>query len=337
MKKTLNIGALILFFLVVAFVLVALLGPGDCRLERSVDIKAPKSVIYKKIADYNNWQKWSPWADIDSSCQYEYYGSQGQVGAGFRWRGTGKAGEGDMHTVDMVENKSLSALITFFKPWRSVSEAALRLDDGDDGATRVTWSFSQSYTFLQRPIMLLLNVKKTISSDYERGLARLKGLCEREVSGMAKLEVKEIIWPTHTYLASRSTIDVKNVALIFQDQMPKTYEYIRQNKIQMAGPPSGLFYTWDNDSTDLAIAIPVRDGSMASDDYTPVTIEQSRAVTVDYYGPYDNTDLAHDAIKAYLSEKGLKAKSPAIEEYVTDPEVEKDPNKVLTKVYYLVE
>jgi hypothetical protein len=38
MKKTLNIGALILFFLVVAFVLVALLGPGDpeiCDLQEN--------------------------------------------------------------------------------------------------------------------------------------------------------------------------------------------------------------------------------------------------------------------------------------------------------------
>jgi effector-binding domain-containing protein len=46
---------------------------------------------------------------------------------------------------------------------------------------------------------------------------------------------------------------------------------------------------------------------------------------------------AHDAIHQYAADKGLKLKSPAIEEYVGDPGVEKDPNKVLTKVYYLIE
>ena len=57
---------------------------------------------------------------------------------------------------------------------------------------------------------------------------------------------------------------------------------------------------------------------------------------VDFYGPYDKLKAAHDAIAQYAKDKGLKLKSPAIEEYIGDPGVEKDPNKVLTRVYYLI-
>ena len=339
MKKVLIIIGLVFVSLAVVFLIAGLLGPKKFKMERSVDISAPRAVIYKSISDYRNWKKWSPWADIDSNCQYEYYGSQGQVGAGYKWKGNAKVGEGDMHTTDMIENKSLTAPITFVKPMHSLAIAGFRLEDADNGATKVTWSFSQSYSFSQRPFMLLMNLAKMIGPDYESGLAKLKEVCENSASAMANLEVKEIVWAAHTYLADRSTIDIKNVDQVFQDKMPKTYEYLQQNKFQMTGPPSGLFFTWDTnaDSTDLAIAIPVKDASMASGDYTALTIERSKAVMVDFYGSYDRTDVAHDAIKKYIKEKGLIAKSPAIEEYITDPAIEKDPNKVLTKVYYLVE
>lgn len=339
MKKILTVIILISVALFVVFVLAGVFGPKYIKIERSVDINAPRSVIFKEIADFRNWKKWSPWVDIDTNCKYEYYGTQGQVGAGYKWKGNDKAGEGDMHTTEMSENRSLTAPITFVKPMSGNAIAGFKLDDAENGATKVTWSFSQSYAFSQRPFMLLINLGKMIGSDYEKGLAKLKEVCENSVSAMAGLEVKEIVWPAHTYLADRSTIDIKNVEQVFQDKMPKTYEYLQQNKFQMTGPPSALFYTWDTnaDSSDLAIAIPVKDASMASGDYTAITIDRSKAVMVDFYGSYDKTDLAHEAIKKYIKEKNLITKSPAIEEYVTDPATEKDPNKVLTRVYYLID
>lgn len=339
MKKALTVILIVFVSLLVAFLIGGLFGPKTFKMERSVDINAPRDVIYKNISDYRNWKKWSPWVDIDSNCKYEYYGTQGQIGAGYKWKGNGKVGEGDMHTTDMVYNKNLTAPITFVKPMPSIAIVGFKLEDGDNGGTKVTWSFTQSYSFMQRPFMLVMNLAKMIGPDYERGLAKLKEVCENSVSALASLEVKEVVWAEHTYLADRSTIDIKNVDQIFQDKMPKTFDYLQKNNFQMAGPPSGLFFTWDTnaDSTDLAIAIPVKDASMASGDYTAITIGRSRALMVDFYGSYDRTDIAHDAIKKYIKEKKLIAKSPAIEEYVTDPATEKDPNKVLTKVYYLID
>ena len=46
---------------------------------------------------------------------------------------------------------------------------------------------------------------------------------------------------------------------------------------------------------------------------------------------------AHAAIAKYIAEKKLKVKNPVIEEYVGDPGVEKDPSKLLTKIYYLID
>lgn len=338
MKKILTGIVILAAVLLIVFLLAGLLGPQGFKMERSIEINAPRAAVYKNLSDYNNWLKWSPWAKLDSNCKYEYYGTQGQVGAGYKWKGNNKVGEGDIHTTDMAENSSLTSMLTFIKPWPGVSTATFKLEDGANGSTKVTWGFSQTYSFSQRPMMLLMNMEKMLGPDYEHGLANLKEVCEKESSKPA-LTVKEISWESHTYVTNRSVIDIKNIAQVFQEKMPKTFVYVQKNKFEVMEPVAALFYTWDTvaGKSDLAMAIQVKDASKASGEYSAVTLGKSKALLVDFYGPYDKTGLAHDAIKKYAADKGLKVKYPVIEEYVTDPGVEKDPNKVLTKVYYLIE
>jgi len=339
MRKILTGIVILALVLLAAFLLGGLWGPKDFKMQRSVDINAPRALVYKNISDYTRWTKWSPWAGIDSNCKYDYYGTQGQVGAGYKWKGNSKVGEGDMHTTDMTENISLTSQLTFIKPWASVAIAGFKLEDGPNGTTSVTWTFSQAYSFSQRPMMLLVNMEKMLSPDYERGLANLKAVSEKQAINQPKMEVKEVTWAARTYLASRAEVKIKDLGAVFQDKMPKTFIYAKKNKFQLEEPPTGLYFTWDTSTgtTDLAIAVPAKDAYRASGGYTAITVGHSRALEVDYYGPYDKMKAAHDAIHQYARDKGLQLKYPNIEEYVGDPGEEKDPNKVLTKVYYLIQ
>jgi effector-binding domain-containing protein len=63
-------------------------------------------------------------------------------------------------------------------------------------------------------------------------------------------------------------------------------------------------------------------------------INATKALKVDYYGAYEKSELAHTAIKNYIKEKGITINGAPWEVYVTDPEKEKDPSKILTEVYY---
>ena len=57
-----------------------------------------------------------------------------------------------------------------------------------------------------------------------------------------------------------------------------------------------------------------------------------------YYGPYDEKmSETHALLNAFITDQKLKKRGVAIESYVTDPGTEKDPNKVLTEIYYPVE
>ena len=83
----------------------------------------------------------------------------------------------------------------------------------------------------------------------------------------------------------------------------------------------------------MAAAIPVNEEKTIKD-LTSITIEDRPAIVVDYYGKYEETGKAHDAIDAYMADHALLMDAPAIEEYLTDPLKEKDPSKWLTKVIY---
>jgi effector-binding domain-containing protein len=113
-----------------------------------------------------------------------------------------------------------------------------------------------------------------------------------------------------------------------------------ENSIEMTGTPTGLFYTWDEETqtSDVAIGIPAAKGETING-LTSIELPAGRALQIDYIGPYEGTGAAHEAIAAYLETNGLTGKEPAIERYMGDPgpDTETDPNKWMTQVLYLLE
>jgi effector-binding domain-containing protein len=170
-------------------------------------------------------------------------------------------------------------------------------------------------------------------------LGKRKIMAEMDNNSAGALEVKPVQWQERTYVADREEVVMTELPKEFMEKLPRTSQYIKDQQMEMNGPPAGLYYTWDlvRDRTDLAVAIPVREVKNLSGRYAAITVGTSNAIVVDYYGPYSNLRAAYSALEKYEKEHKVKVKWPAIEEYVTDPHAEKDPNKWLTKVYFLTE
>ena len=103
----------------------------------------------------------------------------------------------------------------------------------------------------------------------------------------------------------------------------------------MDGMPTGLFYTYDEKTgtTDMVAAMPVK-GSPTVTGFETFLIPAGKEVCVDYFGPFEKMGEAHFAIDDYLKEKKLVQSPPAIEQYMTDPMMEKDTSKWLTRIVY---
>ena len=57
------------------------------------------------------------------------------------------------------------------------------------------------------------------------------------------------------------------------------------------------------------------------------------AITTDYYGPYDGLGAAHEALRAWVIDRGHQPEWGGWEIYETDPGSEPDSSKWLTRVY----
>ncbi|HTF10039.1 MAG TPA: SRPBCC family protein [Asanoa sp.] len=146
-------------------------------VSRSIDIAAPPTRIYEKIADFHNWTQWSPWEDLDPDMTRDYSGAESGPGAAYAWSGNTKAGKGRMEIVEAVEPSDVKIDLAFEKPFKSRNEIRFAVQPAGDGA-QVTWTMVSPKTVMTRMMSLVRSMDAMIGPDFEKGLARLKTATE---------------------------------------------------------------------------------------------------------------------------------------------------------------
>ena len=146
-------------------------------VERTTTINAPADEVYAQIVDFHNWRNWSPWDGLDPNMQRSYSGADSGVGAGYSWSGNRKAGAGSMEIIDTVEPSSVQIALEFLKPFKSSSTTAFELKPTGD-ATKVTWTMTGPKTLVTRVMGVFKSMDSMIGPDFEKGLAKLKGVTE---------------------------------------------------------------------------------------------------------------------------------------------------------------
>ena len=153
------------------------------------------------------------------------------------------------------------------------------------------------------------------------------------------MNVQEIDYPAMTFIAHQETIDMNTITEYYTQYLPAVFMHAQAKGYETIGMPRGLYYTWapEENKVDLAAAVAVKAEDPDAGDFKVIKIPAQKALRVDFYGNYPDVGAAHDALDAYMAEKNLTMKEPAIEEYVTDPTTEPDTSKWLTKVTYFFE
>jgi effector-binding domain-containing protein len=333
----------IVIALVVIIAILTFIAPTDMHTERSMVMKAPKEVIWKNVVMFANQQKWSPWMEKDPNIKTSIEGTDGTVGAVSKWDGNDDVGKGEQTFTKIEAMKSVESDLHFIKPWESHADAYITLTD-TAGGVKVTWGFRGKMSRPWNVMGLFMNMDKAIGGDFEKGLAKLSALCEKEATSGTTggaMEIKEITMELKTYVGIRKVVAMKDIHNFFMENMPKTFSEIKKAGIQPMFPVSGLYYSWDEKKmmTDVATAIPVADANVNPKGRVlkAFPIKGGKALTLDYYGPYEKIKAAHDKIGDYMKQKNYKWVPPVIEEYITDPGMEKDSTKWLTKVIYFYE
>src|SRR5437588_875416 len=243
--KVLKIIGIVILAVVIIGAIISFILPTKMHTERSIVIKAPKEVIFQNVKMYANMVKWSPWVEKDTAMKTEIGGTDGTVGAIWKWVGNKEVGEGEQTVTKIDEPNSIASDIHFIKPMEGHATSSVNLADTANGV-KVTWRTDFEMPRPWNIFSLFMNVEKEMNTTFERGLAKLKDLSEKEAaSGYTMANINEVTVEPKTYIGIKKTVTFDNISPFFAENMPKLFADMKNANIQLTEPMAGLYYSFD--------------------------------------------------------------------------------------------
>jgi effector-binding domain-containing protein len=335
--KYLSIGLLVILIIVL---IIGLIAPKEIRFERSTLIKAPATVILGQIKSLKNMQKWSPWVELDPNMKNTFEGVDGEVGSKNSWSGNDDVGEGSQTITSISENK-VEADLHLIRPFESKAKFDYVVTS-EEGSTGVTWGFTTTKSFPMNGLLWLMIKMGGMNKDFDKGLGKLKALCEsmpaKPVVATGTYKITEEDRPEMYYAGIRRVVGFADMQNFFGQSYAQIGAAFGMAAVKPAGYASALYFDWDekNMRADVAAVMGLDNGNTQLKGLNAFTVPAGKAVMVTFGGSYDQMKAVHEAINKYIQEKGLEMAGNVIEEYVTDPIMEKDMTKWQTNVIYMV-
>ena len=174
------IALYIILSIVVIVLILGLIAPKNYEVNRSIIINKPVVEVFNYLKYVKNQDDWSPWKKKDPNMKQTFEGTDGEVGFISRWEGNKTVGEGEQEIKRIVENECIETELRFLKPWKSQSDAYIRVVGLEPKQTNVTWGFSGKNKFPFSIFMLFMNMDKAVGKDFEKGLHNLKNQLENK-------------------------------------------------------------------------------------------------------------------------------------------------------------
>ncbi|MFC4212592.1 SRPBCC family protein [Pedobacter lithocola] len=170
--------------IIVVLAIIILVGgmflPKTYSVSRSSIINAPDSVIYKNIADFNEFYKWNPWAKMEPTAKVSFAGTPEQPEHLYAWVGK-ETGSGQMKIIKVELNKQVDIDLLFKEPFESQADTKFDIKPEGNG-NKVTWTMSGENNLISKWMCLIMGgMDKMIGKDFESGLASLKAKSEKEI------------------------------------------------------------------------------------------------------------------------------------------------------------
>lgn len=170
----------ILLAIVLVILILGLVAPKHYEVNRSINVNRPIAEVFDYLKYLKNQDHWSPWKKKDPNMKQFFTGTDGEVGFVSKWEGDKNVGTGEQEIMNIVENRMIETELRFLKPWKSQSDAYLKVVDLASNQTNVTWGFKGKNQFPLCIFMLFMNMNKAVGKDFEEGLSNLKQELENQ-------------------------------------------------------------------------------------------------------------------------------------------------------------
>lgn len=297
------------------------------HVDRSVRINAAVSKVRPAIENFAEWPKWSPWLCMEPDAKLEVYGTPGQPGHGYDWKGD-LVGEGGMNLASVGENE-IDMDLNFLKPFKSKAKVKMEIRSVGENETEVTWNMDGEMPFF---LFFMVGMMKTmIGADYARGLKMLKEYVETgDVLSETKI-VGIVDVPGMEYVGVDGESSMAEIGDSFPHTMCKLKELVAD--LEPNGQPGAVYRKVDlkKQHCEYTAFVPVK---TAAGNTAAGSIKACKAIKVVHQGSYDNLGNAWSTAMSYQRYKKHKPlkKQYCFELYPSDPETTPE-KEIVTEIY----
>jgi hypothetical protein len=176
MKKFFKILGIIILVIVGFFLIAGLFIKKETNVETSMNMNAPKDVVFNELSHFKTWSAWSTWLLMDPAAKIDYFGTDGQSGSGYNWESE-KIGKGTMKNTG-IEGTTMNYELEFLgMPWESKANGYMKAED-DGASTKMTWTFHSVTPYPFNAMGLFWNMEEMLNKDFTMGMTNLKKIVE---------------------------------------------------------------------------------------------------------------------------------------------------------------
>lgn len=334
--KTFKIIGIILLIFIGLPLLISLFLPSKVHVERSRVIEAPVDVIFNQVNNLKKWRNWSPWLSIDPNMKINYKGPESGKGASYSWVSDDKqVGNGRLSILKSVPHDTIIIEMDFMENGKS--KGSYFFQEQDKGV-KVTWTMDSDMGLNPIGRWFGLFMDKMVGPDFENGLANLEKVAklESKASTLSQpLKIESISVASTPVLTIRRKSTPAEISRTLGQSYIEILTFIRMNNLKQTGPPFAIYHTYSDLEVDMEPGIPVEKLPVqTAGNIKASKMAKGKAVVADFYGPSEQTGKAHQEIEKWIKANNKKVMGSPWEVYVTDPGVEPDTSKWLTKIYY---
>jgi effector-binding domain-containing protein len=307
---------------------------GGFNVERSKIINSPRPTVYNFVNDYKNWEDFGSWTVEDPEIKISY--PQKTIGKGASYSWDGKEGDGQMRTLFVKENDSISQKMNYNGTLATVSWSF----KDTTGGTKVSWRSSGKMSFFFK-IYAALNggVDKVIGTIYEQSLANLDKVLNYEINTFS-IKVNGVVKkPQIFYLRKTFTSEIAKINKNFKIGIPLIEAFCEENNVEISGKPFIIYHTYDleKELAKISICIPIKNEILisAGSDILSGKLEAFEGVKTTVIGDMSHKKKGYEKTIQYLNKNQLAANPifSHIEIYSNAKANIKRPSKWTTEIY----
>jgi len=255
------------------------------------------------------------------------------VGASYKWKSNDpNVGSGMMTIIKSKPFEYIETELDFNRG--NTSLAGYKLEPAGE-YTKLIWWFAHNFSSqFERYMGLIFEIM--LAPDYEKGLENIKEICENMPS-IEKTKIEITDFPGQLYIGIKDKCPISEIGIKMGEFYGELMGFVQKTGIQMTKPPFSVYFSEPTDVIEFAACIPIEDEIKTEGRIIVGKIKKGKMAVAKHFGNYNQLPLTYQSITNWIMENNKTIVGPLWEEYITDPMVEKDTSKWLTKVYFPIE